>query len=115
MKYPLDATRETYAKLTLMGKPVLFTCSRVNRKTVPEGMYMYEIRYSDEGAEPCQIGKWIMVNYYGTILSKEPFNLIPSKTTTNSYCDFDYDTDWQFEDWGWTMDTYLQDEYMEAV
>ncbi len=84
MKYPLDATRETYAKLTLMGKPVLFTCSRVNRKTVPEGMYMYEIRYSDEGAEPCQIGKWIMVNYYGTILSKEPFNLIPSKTTTNS-------------------------------
>ena len=59
MKYPLDATRETYAKLTLMGKPVLFTCSRVNRKTVPEGMYMYEIRYSDEGAEPCQIGKLI--------------------------------------------------------
>ena len=115
MKYPLDATQETYAKLTLLGNPVLYTWSRVDRKTVPEGMYMYEIRHSDEGTEPCQIGNWIMVNFYGTILSKAPFNLIPSKTTNNAYCDFDYDTDWQFEDWGWTMDAYLRDEYMEAV
>lgn len=106
MKYPISASEETYAKINLLGKPVLYTCYRLDRKTVPEGMYMYEVRHSDEGFEPCQIGEGIMVHFYGTIISTEPFELIPSKTTGNAYLNFDYETEWEYDSYGWSVATY---------
>lgn len=115
MRYPIDATKETYIKLNLLGKPVLYTCARVDRKTVPAGMYMYEIRHSDEGFEPCQIGNWIMVNFYGTILSTQPFELFRSKSINNAYLDFDYDSDWETVSYGWSIDFRFQDEYPETA
>ena len=47
-----------------------------------------------------------MVNFYGTIISSEPFELVPSKTTGNAYLDFEYETDWQYDSFGWSIVTY---------
>ena len=94
---------------------MLYTCARVDRKTVPENLNMYEIRYSDEGGEPCQLGKWIMVDFYGTIISKEPFSLIQSSSIDNAYLDFDYVEDWQPEGWGYDIETYLQTGYQKSA
>ena len=48
-----DANRLTYDEVTIFGVPALFTDLRVDRATVPNGVYRYEVRYSDEyGGEP---------------------------------------------------------------
>ena len=61
---------EKFEDVTVLGHPMLFTCLRVDRDTVPQGMYMYEVRHDDDQqGEPVQIANWIMVNHWGTLLS----------------------------------------------
>lgn len=115
MKNLIDATKEKYERVNLLGIPALYTCARVDRKTVPAGMYMYEVRYSDEGFEPCQLGNWIMVNFYGTILTKQPFNLVKSRSINNAYLDFDYEHDWNPDGYGWTINFTLHNEYLKTA
>ena len=52
---------EKFEDVTVLGHPMLFTCLRVDRDTVPQGMYMYEVRHDDDQqGEPVQIANWIM-------------------------------------------------------
>lgn len=61
---------EKFEDVTVLGHPMLFTCLRVDRDTVPQGMYMYEVRHDDDQqGEPVQIANWIMVNHWGTLIS----------------------------------------------
>lgn len=64
---------EKFEDVTVLGHPMLFTCLRVDRDTVPQGMYMYEVRHDDDQqGEPVQIANWIMVNHWGTLISNRP-------------------------------------------
>lgn len=74
--YPRDAKLDTYEEIGLLGKKVLLTTARINRSTVPEGIYQYELRHKDEDwCDPIQIGEAVLVNFYGTVLSREPIEL----------------------------------------
>ena len=54
----IDATKETFESVTVLDKPMLFTCARIDRDTVPKGMYLYEVRHDDDQrGDPVQIGK----------------------------------------------------------
>ena len=71
-----DANRLTYDEVTIFGVPALFTDLRVDRSTVPDGVYRYEVRYSDEyGGEPVELARGIMVDFFGTVLMREPIQL----------------------------------------
>ena len=71
-----DAQKVTYQEVTIFDRPALFTECRVDRATVPEGVYRYELRHGDEDwGEPVSLSRSIVVNYYGTILTREPFQL----------------------------------------
>lgn len=71
-----DANRLTYDEVTIFGVPALFTDLRVDRSTVPDGVYRYEVRYSDEyGGEPVELARGIMVDFFGTVLTREPIQL----------------------------------------
>ena len=71
-----DAEKLTYQEVTILGKPALFTECRLDRTTVPEGVYRYELRHADEDwGEPITLSRSILVNYYGTVLTREPFQL----------------------------------------
>ena len=71
-----DANRLNYDAVTIFGKPALFTDWRIDRDTVPHGLYHYELRHEDEDwGSPCQIAKGILVNFFGTILTAEPIPL----------------------------------------
>lgn len=71
-----DAEKLTYQEVTILGKPALFTECRIDRTTVPEGVYHYEVRHADEDwGEPITLSRSILVNYYGTVLTREPFQL----------------------------------------
>ena len=71
-----DANRLTYDEVTIFDVPALFTDLRVDRSTVPDGVYRYEVRYSDEyGGEPVELARGIMVDFFGTVLTREPIQL----------------------------------------
>ena len=71
-----NAMDETFQEITVLGKPALFCGGRIDRHTVPVGLYAYDVRHDDDQQGiPCQIAKYIMVNHWGTILCKSPFPL----------------------------------------
>ena len=43
-----DAQKVTYQEVTIFDRPALFTECRIDRTTVPEGVYRYELRHGDE-------------------------------------------------------------------
>lgn len=61
-----------YDVVQVRGEQYLFIEERVDEKELPEGLYKYEVRGSDEGYEPCEISECIVVNFYGTIVSDKP-------------------------------------------
>ena len=88
-----DAEKLTYQEVTILGKPALFTECRIDRTTVPESVYRYELRHGDEDwSEPVTLSRSILVNYYGTVLTREPFQLpvegwIPLESDSLSFRD----------------------------
>ncbi len=62
--------------MKLFGKDVLFTDIRIPKDLLPKNIHRYELRHDDEGwGEICQIAPNILVNFYGTILSKNELAL----------------------------------------
>mgnify|MGYP000116842500 CR=1 FL=1 len=77
----VNAMTEQFEDVTVLGHPMIFTCLRVDRDTVPEGLYMYEVRHDDDQqGDPVQIGNWIMVNHWGTIISNKPTDWSQAQT-----------------------------------
>lgn len=86
-----DATKEGYLLAKIDDRPVLFTNMRLDRDTVPEGLFCYDVRDSDDlDGSMAEVKPYVMVNHWGTILSREPFPL----DEHGSY----YPKDWGYED-----------------
>ena len=62
---------ETFESMTINDTPALFTDMRIDRNAVPEGLYAYDIRESDDGRRFATIEPEVMVNHAGTILTRE--------------------------------------------
>ena len=78
--------------------PVLFTDTKFDRQYLPEGFYAYDIRHKFEGRqEPATIEKFVLVHFYGTIITKQPLD-IPKQ----GFIELGED-DWSF------YDTYKED------
>lgn len=93
----VNAKEVGWEKVEVLGREGLFTCLRVDRNTVPEGWYMYEVRHDDEcHGEPVEIALWVMVNHWGTLLVKEPFDLEKSQFANNAYLCIDPEEDWNY-------------------
>ena len=63
----------TFESVSLKGHLVLFYEGRIRKiaDQIPEGLYTYEIRHSDEGFEPCELARRILVNHFGSIISSD--------------------------------------------
>ena len=55
----------------IFEKDALFTDIRVLRSSVPPELHLYELRDACDG-DPCQVKSGVMVNFFGSILTKEP-------------------------------------------
>lgn len=107
--YRSDATKIDFEEVTVLGKPMLFTCLRVDRDTVPKGMYLYEVRHDDYGrGDPCQIANWILVNHWGTLISNTPITLEKNPARNNAYRDIDPENDWNYEGAESTLKEYME-------
>ena len=88
-----DAKKVTYQEVTILNRPALFTECRLDKSTVPEGLYRYELRHGDEDwGDPVSLSRNIIVNYCGAVLTREPFQLpiegwIPLESDSLSFRD----------------------------
>ena len=53
MRY--DAMTEDFEEITVFNKTALFTNIRIDKATVPKGLYMYEVRHNDDWSDPVQV------------------------------------------------------------
>lgn len=68
-----DAQKETYEEIEIFDTPALFSAGRIQKDSVPGGFYRYEIRHDDEGRGiPCELSAHILVNFWGTVISRIP-------------------------------------------
>lgn len=113
-KYPVDAMEETFENVTVLRHPMLFTCLRVDRKTVPEGLFLYEVRHDDDQqGEPVQIANWVMVNHWGTLISDRKIALEPNISGNNAYRDIDPENDWNYEGTTAKVQDYMKERPAE--
>lgn len=106
-----DTAREKFEVVVIFDKPGLFTCERLNRNPPIEGVHYYDIRHDDECCgDMVQLKDGVMVNHWGTVLSKEKFE--PREQggrmfTTEEGIDMDED------DYNYTGETLSVSEYLE--
>lgn len=111
----VNAMDEKFEDVTVFDHPMLFTCLRVDPKTVPEGLYVYEVRHDDDQrGDPVQIANWIMVNHWGTLISNKQIRLTPNESRNNAFRDIDPETDWNYEGSLSTIKEYMESEPPEA-
>lgn len=94
-----DKINGKYAEveLTDIGQKVLFFDGRINRKTIPYGFYVYDIRHNDyDWGHLCDIIRFVAVNYFGTIITYKPIKLDDDYYRCTSIDKFIY-TDRYFE------------------
>lgn len=65
---------EKLAVIELVGRKALFSNDRIKPEKVPQGLYRYDLRYSDEENRFIAIEPKVGVNHGGTVLMKEPLD-----------------------------------------
>ena len=72
----VDARKGRFVAVEILGIPALFTVERINRTTVPEKLFAYDMQTSeDDWSIPCLIGRHITVEHYGTVITASPIPL----------------------------------------
>lgn len=98
----ISAMDEQYEVVQLFGQQALFSNFRIDRATVPEGMFCYDIRHGDDGSIPGSLELSVYVNHMGTVICGVDFGL-----TQNSYIPMDED-DLGFESLSDNLDNYMK-------
>ena len=74
--YSINAGTARFEEVEILGIPALFTTLRVDRTTVPKGMYAYDMQTDPEDwSQPCLLGRHITVEHFGTVLTASPIHL----------------------------------------
>lgn len=72
----LDYKKELFLKVEVCGIECEFNDMRIDRDTIPEGRYLYEVAGDDDsGGEPVRIKAGILVNFFGTLICDDPLPL----------------------------------------
>jgi len=67
---------ERYEAVEYLGKPALFTDERIDRATLPEGLFCYDLRGSDDDpGQPATIEESVTVNHAGSLIMSEPLEI----------------------------------------
>lgn len=91
---------ETFETMTVNDVPVLFTEARIDRGAVPDGLYAYDIRESDDGDRLATVEPLVRVNHAGTIIAREEIPM-----DGNGYAEIE---DYNFEGDSMTLAEWLE-------
>ena len=71
---PKDA--EKYQEVEIFDIPGLFSNGRIDPATIPEGMYVYDLRGSDDDpGQPITVENHVTVNHAGSVITAKPLDL----------------------------------------
>lgn len=71
-----DYRKEAFLKVSVCGIECDFSGLRIDRNSVPDGMYQYEVADDDESSgDPVRVKYGIMVNFFGTLVCSRPLPL----------------------------------------
>lgn len=72
----IDARKEIFEHIKIFGKDALFTNCRIDRCTIPMGIFCYDLRGSDyDPGRPACLEAHVVVNHAGTVLTAERINI----------------------------------------
>lgn len=63
----INAREAVFERVELLGKQGYFTELRVDRDTVPNGFYAYDLKEDGKG-NICEVRNEVRVNHYGTVI-----------------------------------------------
>lgn len=70
--WSFDANVLNYELINIFNYPVIFNPSRIDRRTLPKGIYCYEVQHDDNHrGNMTMLGKHITVNFWGTVISSK--------------------------------------------
>ena len=70
----VDARNEIFDHIELFDAPAMFTNARVDRSTVPDGLFCYDVRGADDDPGSLTvIEPFVAVNHSGTIIGVEDY------------------------------------------
>lgn len=76
MSKQCNAMEEDFIEATIFKKSVMFTPMRIDRSTLPQGYFAYDVRYDDDNqGDPVQIARSILVNHWGTLITQDKIKL----------------------------------------
>lgn len=71
---PKDA--ETYQEVEIFGVPALFSNGRIAADNLPDGLFRYDLRGSDDDpGQPITVENHVMVNHAGSLITAKPLDL----------------------------------------
>lgn len=86
----VDAKEEVFDEIELLERTGLFTELRVNKDTIPDGVYCYELRHGDDDSFPVEVEEKVGVNYFGAVFMTEKLELDKEGKLPIEYEDFGY-------------------------
>ena len=71
-----ESVGEKYQRIELFGLPALFSNGRIDRNALPEGLYAYDLRGSDDDpGMPVTLENFVVVNHAATVITGKPIEL----------------------------------------
>lgn len=95
----MNASEADYEKFCIFGHDALFTNMRIDRDTLPEGLYAYDLRDACDG-DLCELKSIVVVNHWGTVIVKSPIENAENGVPVS------------FDDYNYIGDKMTLDEFM---
>ena len=71
----VNLSNEVYDLIAVDGHPALFSNGKMNLDDIPNGLFLYHLRSSDDGEQFCTLETKAGVNHGGSIITSEPLEL----------------------------------------
>ena len=103
-------TDEKLDVIEILDRKALFSNGRLMPEEIPEGLYAYDLRHSDDGSRFCSIEPRVGVNHGGTILLKEVLDF-----GEQGYIALDDDTEPNFLGETMTVSEFAEEEAQDEA
>ena len=102
-------TEEKLDVIEVLDRRALFSNGRLMPEQIPEGLYAYDLRHSDDGDRFCSVERKVTANHGGSIITDEPLEL-----GENGYIPLDEDTEPNFLGEDLTLAEYMNGEFEQG-
>lgn len=103
-------TEEKLDVIEVLDRRALFSNGRLMPEEVPEGLYAYDLRHSDDGDRFCSVEPKVGVNHGGTVLLKEVLDF-----GEQGYISLDEDTEPNFLGETMTVSEFAEEEAQDEA